>query len=68
MIIVFAALIPAAFAAMAVYALIRAQTLLPLTFGATNLALVLAAVVIMSVGSAVLSLSALRRADPAEIF
>jgi putative ABC transport system permease protein len=68
MIIVFAAFIPAAFAAMAVYALIRAQTLLPLTFGATNLALVLAAVVIMSVGSAVLSLSALRRADPAEIF
>jgi putative ABC transport system permease protein len=68
MIIVFAAFIPAAVAAMAVYALIRAQTLLPLTFGATNVALVLAAVVIMSVGSAVLSLSALRRADPAEIF
>lgn len=68
MIIVFAAFVPAAFAAMAVYALIRQETLLPLAFSPTTVGLVLAAVVVMSVGSAVLSLSALRRADPAEIF
>ncbi len=68
MILVIAAFIPAAVAAMAVYALIRSQTLLPLAFSVTNVALVLAAVLIMSVGSAFLSLGALRRADPAEIF
>jgi putative ABC transport system permease protein len=66
--IVAVAFVPAAFAAMAIYAVIRAQTLLPVSFSATNVGLVLAAVLIMSVGSAVLSLSALRRADPAEIF
>jgi putative ABC transport system permease protein len=68
MVLVVAAFIPAAVAAMAVYALIRSQTLLPLAFSATNVGLVLAAVVTMSVGSAFLSVSALRRADPAEIF
>jgi hypothetical protein len=68
MILAIAAFIPAAVAAMAVYALIRSETLLPLALSATNVALVLAAVLIISVGSACLSLSALRRADPAEIF
>jgi putative ABC transport system permease protein len=68
MILVVTAFIPAAIAAAAVYALIRSETLLPLALSATNLALVLVAVLIMSVGSAFLSLSALRRADPAEIF
>jgi putative ABC transport system permease protein len=68
MILVVGAFIPAAVAAMAVYALIRHETLLPLAFSATNVALVLAAVLVMSVGSAFLSLGALRRADPAEIF
>jgi putative ABC transport system permease protein len=67
-IIVFAAFVPAAAAAMAVYSFVRAQTLLPLAFSPTNVALVLMAVLIMSAGSAFLSLSALRRADPAEIF
>lgn len=68
MMLVVGAFIPATVAAMAVYALIRSQTLLPLAFSATNVALVLAAVLVMSIGSAVLSLGALRRADPAEIF
>jgi putative ABC transport system permease protein len=67
-IIVVAAFIPAAVAAMAVYAVIRSETLLPVTFSATSVAVVLAATLIMSAGSAFMSLSNLRRADPAEIF
>jgi putative ABC transport system permease protein len=67
-IIVVAAFIPAAAAAAAIYALIRSETLLPLAFDATNVAAVLAATLIMSAGSAFLSVSNLRRADPAEIF
>ena len=66
--IVVASFVPAAAAAMGLYAVIRAQTLLPLAFSPTNVALVLTAVLVMSVGSSLLSLSALRRADPAEIF
>jgi putative ABC transport system permease protein len=66
--LVIAAFIPASIAAMAVYALIRSETLLPVTFSASNVGLVFAAVMIMSASSAMLSLSALRRADPAEIF
>ncbi len=68
LIIVIAAFIPAAIAAMGVYSLIRSETLLPLAFSVTNVAVVLAAVLIMSVVSAFLSMSNLRRADPAEIF
>jgi putative ABC transport system permease protein len=67
-IIVVAAFVPAALAASALYALIRSETLLPLTFGATNAGLVFAAVMAMATGSSVLSLGLLRRADPAEIF
>lgn len=67
-IIVGAAFVPAALAATAIYALIRSKTLLPLAFSATNAGLVFAAVMTMAIGSAMLSLSALRRADPAEIF
>jgi putative ABC transport system permease protein len=67
-IIVVAAFIPAAVAATAVYAVIRSETLLPVTFSATSVAVVLAATLIMSAGSAFMSLSNLRRADPAEIF
>jgi putative ABC transport system permease protein len=67
-IIVITAFIPAAFAAMAVYSVIREQTLLPVDFSARNVGVVLAAVLIMSAISAFLSMSNLRRADPAEIF
>jgi putative ABC transport system permease protein len=68
LIIVITAFIPAAFAAMGVYALIRSETLLPVTFSISNVSLVLAAVLIMSAISSFLSMSTLRRADPAEIF
>jgi putative ABC transport system permease protein len=67
-IIVVAAFVPATVAAMAIYAIIRSETLLPVTFSATSVAVVLAATLIMSAGSAFMSLSNLRRADPAEIF
>ena len=68
LIIVVAAFLPAAAAAMAVYALIRSETLLPVALTPAHLAAVLAVSLVMSAGSAFLSLSTLRRADPAEIF
>ncbi|HWB50500.1 MAG TPA: FtsX-like permease family protein [Stellaceae bacterium] len=68
LVLVVAAFVPAALAATALYGVIRSQTLLPLTLSAAHVGVVLAAVLIMSAGSALLSLSALRRADPAEIF
>lgn len=67
-IIVIAAFIPAACGALAVYALIREQTLLPLTLSPQIVAIVLFGVLTMAAGSAFLSLNNLRRADPAEIF
>jgi putative ABC transport system permease protein len=67
-VIVVAAFLPAALAASAIYALIRSETLLPLAFTAANAGLVFAAVTVMAIGSALLALSVLRRADPAEIF
>ncbi|HTW52261.1 MAG TPA: FtsX-like permease family protein [Stellaceae bacterium] len=67
-IIVIAAFIPAAIGAMAVYALIRSETLLPLALSPGSMAIVLFGVLIMAAGSAFLSLGNLRRADPAEIF
>jgi len=67
-IIVFAAFVPAALAALLVYALIRSETLLPVALSGSSIAGVLAATLIMAAGSAFLSLSTLRRADPAEIF
>ncbi|HWD60679.1 MAG TPA: FtsX-like permease family protein [Stellaceae bacterium] len=67
-IVVVAAFVPAAIAAFVIYGVIRAQTLLPLAFSPANVAGVLATVLIMSVGSALLSVGNLRRADPAEIF
>src|ERR1700722_594016 len=67
-IVVVTAFFPAAAAAMAVYALIRSETLLPVALSASSVAAVLAATLIMSGASAFLSISNLRRADPAEIF
>jgi putative ABC transport system permease protein len=67
-IIVIAAFIPAVFAAIGIYALIRELTLLPLSLSPENTALVLSGVLIMAAGSAFLSVGNLRRADPAEIF
>jgi len=62
------AFVPALGAAFGVYALVRKQTLLPLTLSASQLGIVLAITLVMAATSAFLSLSGLRRADPAEVF
>jgi putative ABC transport system permease protein len=62
------AFVPALGAAFGVYALVRKQTLLPLTLTASQLGIVLAITLVMAATSAFLSLSGLRRADPAEVF
>jgi len=67
-IIVVVAFVPAAVAAMAIYALIRSETLLPVVLTVPHLGVVLAITLVMSAASAFLSLSNLRRADPAEVF
>jgi putative ABC transport system permease protein len=66
--IVLVAFVPAAAAALAIYAQIRAATLLPVILTAPRLAAVLAITLLMSAASAFLSLSNLRRADPADVF
>lgn len=62
------AFIPAFAAAIGIYAVVRSKTLLPVNMTAIELGGVLAATLLMSVISALLSLGRLRRADPAEIF
>jgi putative ABC transport system permease protein len=62
------AFVPALGAALAVYALVRAETLLPLSLTAAELGSVFAITLAMAAASAFLSLSGLRRADPAEVF
>ena len=68
MLVMLAAFLPAVGVALWVYALIRAQTLLPVMMSPMQLAGVFAVGVFMSGISALLSLVRLRRADPAEIF
>lgn len=62
------AFVPALGAALGVYALVRSETLLPLALTAPQLGAVLAITLVMAAAAALLSLGALRRADPAEIF
>jgi len=62
------AFVPALGAALAVYALVRADTWLPLSLSITQLAAVCGITLVMATASAFLSLGGLRRADPAEIF
>ncbi len=62
------AFLPAFGAALAIYALVRAQTLLPLALSVTQLGAVFGITLVMATASAFLSLGGLRRADPAEIF
>jgi putative ABC transport system permease protein len=62
------AFIPAFATAIGIYAVVRSKTLLPVNMTAIELGGVLAATLLMSVISALLSLGRLRRADPAEIF
>jgi putative ABC transport system permease protein len=66
--IVITAFVPATIVAMVLYAVIRSQTLLPVVLTPAHLAMVLAATLVMSAGSAFLSVSFLRRADPADVF
>jgi putative ABC transport system permease protein len=66
--IVLVAFAPAAVAAVAIYAQIRGATLLPVDLTAPHLVAVLGAALLMSTASAFLSLSNLRRADPADVF
>ncbi len=60
--------VPALFAALGIYALVRRETLLPLDLGPAELGMVFAITLVMAAASAFLSLSGLRRADPAEVF
>jgi putative ABC transport system permease protein len=66
--IVLVAFAPAAIAAVAIYAQIRTATLLPVDMTAPHLFAVLVITLVMSAASAFLSLSILRRADPADVF
>jgi putative ABC transport system permease protein len=59
---------PALAAAIWVYRLIRAQTLLPVVMTLGHAAVVLAAALVMAAVSALLALGGLRRADPADVF
>jgi putative ABC transport system permease protein len=62
------AFVPALGAALGLYAVIREQTLLPVSLSAAELGGVFAAAAGMAVASALFSLGRLRRADPADIF
>lgn len=66
--IVLVAFVPAAAAALAIYAQLRSVTLLPVVLTPTRLVAVLVITLLMSAASAFLSLSNLRRADPADVF
>ena len=62
------AFVPALAAALGIYSVIRAQTLLPVSLTVIELGGVFAVTLAMAVVSALLSIGRLRRADPAEIF
>ena len=66
--IMIVAFVPALAAALLVYAQVRRETLLPLSLSAAELGTVFAITLAMAAISAFLSLSGLRRADPAEVF
>jgi putative ABC transport system permease protein len=66
--IVVAGFVPALAAALALYSVIREQTLLPVTMSPIRLVAVFAAALAMASISALLSVGSLRRADPADVF
>ncbi|MBV9861283.1 MAG: FtsX-like permease family protein [Alphaproteobacteria bacterium] len=68
LLVVTVAFVPALAAALAIYSVIRRQTLLPVALSPGRLAAVLAITLVMAAVSASLSLGSLRRADPAELF
>jgi putative ABC transport system permease protein len=68
LLIVVAGFIPAMAAALGLYSVIRQETLLPVAMSETRLLAVFLAALAMAAISALLSISSLRRADPADIF
>ncbi len=68
LLIVIAGFVPALGAALGLYSVIRQETLLPVEMSQMRLAAVLASALVMALISALLSLSSLRRADPADVF
>ena len=68
LLIVLASFFPALAAAAGVYAVIRDETLLPVEMSVARIAVVFGATLAMAAASALLSMSSLRRADPADLF
>jgi putative ABC transport system permease protein len=68
LLIVLSGFFPAVAAALGVYSVIREETLLPVEMSGTRIAAVFAATLAMAAASALLSMSSLRRADPADLF
>jgi putative ABC transport system permease protein len=62
------AYVPAVAASLVIYRIVRSMTFLPLTMTAARLAAVLFIALEMSMGSALISLRILRRADPVDLF
>ena len=62
------AYVPAVAASLVIYRIVRSMTFLPLTMTAARLAVVLFIALEMSMGSALISLRILRRADPVDLF
>ena len=68
LLVAMAAFFPALAAALGLYAVVRNETLLPVEMSGTRIAVVFAAALAMAAASALLSMSGLRRADPADLF
>jgi putative ABC transport system permease protein len=68
LLIVLAGFFPALVAALGIYAVIRDETLLPVEMSGPRIAVVFVATLAMAAASALLSMSSLRRADPADLF
>jgi putative ABC transport system permease protein len=68
LLIVLAGFFPALAAGLGVYAVIREETLLPVEMSGARIAVVFVATLAMAAASALLSMSSLRRADPADLF
>jgi putative ABC transport system permease protein len=66
--IVLVAFVPAAGAAILVYGELRSESMLPVNMTPPRLGIVLVIALVMSAASALLSMSNLRRADPADVF
>jgi len=68
LLIVLAGFFPALVAAVGIYEVIREETLLPVQMSGPRIAVVFASTLAMAAASALLSMSSLRRADPADLF